>query len=63
MFWNTQSLKMDVDLLRPVEIHTHKLKKLIQAPNSFFMDVFQDIEFRVVEADPVVEEAAALWII
>jgi len=33
---------MDIDLLNPskdLEKSQHKLKKLIQAPNSFFMDV------------------------
>ena len=33
---------MEYDLLRPdptVENTLHKLKKLVQAPNSFFMDV------------------------
>jgi small subunit ribosomal protein S27e len=34
--------KMPVDLLHPsadVEAHTHKLKRLVQSPNSFFMDI------------------------
>ena len=33
---------LDLDLLHPsaeVEKSTHKLKRLIQSPNSFFMDV------------------------
>eukprot|EP00392_Amoebophrya_sp_AT5.2_P012398 g12501.t1 len=33
---------MDIDLLNPVaedEKRQHKLKKLVQAPNSYFMDV------------------------
>ena len=33
---------MEMDLLNPdptQEEHVHKLKKLVQAPNSFFMDV------------------------
>ena len=34
--------KMEIDLLHPdpkVEERTHKLKRLVQAPNSYFMDV------------------------
>ena len=36
------SVKMPVDLLNPSleqEAHTHKLKRLVQSPNSFFMDI------------------------
>jgi len=35
-------LKMPVDLLHPsseVEARTYKLKRLVQSPNSFFMDI------------------------
>ena len=35
-------LKMPVDLLHPTaeqEARTHKLKRLVQSPNSFFMDI------------------------
>ena len=35
-------LIMPVDLLHPTaeqELHTHKLKRLVQSPNSFFMDI------------------------
>lgn len=37
-----QVLSQDVDLLHPpqeLERHRHKLKRLVQSPNSFFMDV------------------------
>lgn len=37
-----QVLSSDVDLLHPpaeVEKQKHKLKRLVQSPNSFFMDV------------------------
>ena len=42
--YNRQSLliKMPVDLLNPTaeaEANTHKLKRLVQTPNSFFMDI------------------------
>ena len=33
---------MPVDILNPTyaqEVHTHKLKRLVQSPNSYFMDV------------------------
>eukprot|EP00212_Chloropicon_laureae_P002557 CAMPEP_0197487766 /NCGR_PEP_ID=MMETSP1311-20131121/2790_1 /TAXON_ID=464262 /ORGANISM="Genus nov. species nov., Strain RCC856" /LENGTH=92 /DNA_ID=CAMNT_0043031569 /DNA_START=105 /DNA_END=384 /DNA_ORIENTATION=+ len=36
------ALHSDVDLLNPpasVEKNSHKLKRLVQSPNSFFMDV------------------------
>ena len=36
------NFKMPVDLLHPdaeVEARTHKLKRLVQCPNSFFMDI------------------------
>lgn len=38
----TQVLAQDIDLLNPpaeLEASKHKLKRLVQAPNSFFMDV------------------------
>ena len=38
----TQVLAQDVDLLNPpaaLEARKHKLKRLVQSPNSFFMDV------------------------
>merc|ERR1711957_469926 len=38
----TQNSKMDIDLLHPdakEERGKHKLKRMIQSPNSFFMDV------------------------
>lgn len=38
----TQVLSSDVDLLHPpaeLEKQKHKLKRLVQSPNSFFMDV------------------------
>ncbi len=34
--------QMEIDLLHPdprVEERTHKLKRLVQSPNSYFMDV------------------------
>jgi small subunit ribosomal protein S27e len=37
-----QTLAYDVDLLHPpaaLEARKHKLKRLVQSPNSFFMDV------------------------
>ena len=36
------NIKMPVDLLHPspeAEARTHKLKRLVQSPNSFFMDI------------------------
>ena len=38
----SQVLSQDIDLLHPpaaLEQRTHKLKRLVQSPNSFFMDV------------------------
>ena len=38
----TQVLSSDIDLLHPpleLEKQKHKLKRLVQSPNSFFMDV------------------------
>nr|BAA78586.1 ribosomal protein S27 [Chlamydomonas sp. HS-5] len=35
-------LSADIDLLHPrakLDKHTHKLKRLVQSPNSYFMDV------------------------
>lgn len=40
--FTTQVLAQDVDLLNPpaaLEARKHKLKRLVQSPNSFFMDV------------------------
>lgn len=37
-----QVLQSDIDLLHPpaeLEKRSHKLKRLVQSPNSFFMDV------------------------
>lgn len=39
---STQVLAQDIDLLNPpaaLEAGKHKLKRLVQSPNSFFMDV------------------------
>jgi hypothetical protein len=41
-FWLVQVLPSDIDLLHPPaeqERLKHKLKRLVQSPNSFFMDV------------------------
>ncbi|KAF3490246.1 hypothetical protein F2Q69_00055974 [Brassica cretica] len=40
--WLCQVLQNDIDLLNPpaeLEKRKHKLKRLVQSPNSFFMDV------------------------
>lgn len=40
--WCEQVLQNDIDLLNPpaeLEKRKHKLKRLVQSPNSFFMDV------------------------
>ena len=42
LFFFQQVLPQDVDLLHPpaaLEARKHKLKRLVQSPNSFFMDV------------------------
>ena len=42
LFFSQQVLPQDVDLLHPpaaLEARKHKLKRLVQSPNSFFMDV------------------------
>ncbi len=39
---NRKIVKMPADLLHPsaeLELRTHKLKRLVQSPNSFFMDI------------------------
>ncbi len=40
--WRVQVLSTDIDLLHPpaeLEKQKHKTKRLVQSPNSFFMDV------------------------
>lgn len=40
--WRVQVLSTDIDLLHPpaeIEKQKHKTKRLVQSPNSFFMDV------------------------
>ncbi|OWM89821.1 hypothetical protein CDL15_Pgr024570 [Punica granatum] len=42
LFFASQVLQNDIDLLNPpaeLEKRKHKLKRLVQSPNSFFMDV------------------------
>ncbi|CAM8954257.1 unnamed protein product [Rhodiola kirilowii] len=42
VYWRFQTLPNDIDLLNPpaeLEKRKHKLKRLVQSPNSFFMDV------------------------
>ena len=54
----SQVLAADLDLLNPpadFEKRKHKLKRLVQSPNSFFMDVKCQVRPR-----PVVLPAAAL---
>ena len=59
-----QVLQADIDLLHPpaeLEKRSHKLKRLVQSPNSFFMDVKCQGCFQMCVPHPPLLSMACAW--